>query len=220
MRHSSQSTLRSRLPPPETIRRREQTEGPEHFQGGYEPPPSDPMEGGGRQGDRQPQEARRLRAGTCILRPCWTKVVGSRLFNKLKVVDLFKSRLVVLGWAQVPGIDYGGTFAPVCRLESIRMMVAIAAELDYEVLMLDVQTAFLNADVEKEVYVKMAPGYETYDKSGVPFVMNSRRVSTVFDRALRTDSAPWTIISQTPASARSSRIRASTCSKTRPALPS
>ena len=31
------------------------------------------MEGGGRQGDRQPQEARRLRAGTCVLRPCWTK---------------------------------------------------------------------------------------------------------------------------------------------------
>ena len=45
------------------------------------------------------------------------------------------------------------------------MMLAIAAELDYEVLMLDVQTAFLNADVEEEVYAKMAPGYETYDKS-------------------------------------------------------
>ena len=51
------------------------------------------------------------------------------------------------------------------------MMLAIAAELDYEVLMLDVQTAFLNADVEEEVYVKMAPGYEIYDMSGVPFVM-------------------------------------------------
>ena len=38
--------------------------------------------------------------------------------------------------------------------------------------MLDVQTVFLNADIEEEVYVKMAPGYETYDKSGVPFVTN------------------------------------------------
>ena len=54
-------------------------------------------------------------------------------------------------------------------------MLAIAAELDYEVLMLDMQTAFLNADVEEEVYVKMAPGYETYDTSGVPFVMKLKK---------------------------------------------
>ena len=51
------------------------------------------------------------------------------------------------------------------------MMLAIAAELDYEVLMLDVQTAFLNADAKKNVNVKMAPGYETYDLSGIYFVM-------------------------------------------------
>ena len=89
--------------------------------------------------------------------------------------DLFKSRLIVLGWAQVPGIDCGGTFAPVCRLHGIRMMLAIATELDYEVLMLNVQTAFLNADFEEETYVKMAPGYETYDKSGVPFVMKVKK---------------------------------------------
>ena len=81
----------------------------------------------------------------------------------------------MLGWVQVPEIDYGGTFAPVCRLQSIRMMLAIAAELDYEVLMLDVQTAFLNADIEEEVYVKMAPGYETYDKSGNPFAMKLKK---------------------------------------------
>ena len=65
------------------------------------------------------------------------KVVGSPWVNKTKADNLFKSRLVVLGWAQVPGIDCGGTFAPVCRLQSIRMLLAIAAELDYEVLMLD-----------------------------------------------------------------------------------
>ena len=58
------------------------------------------------------------------------KVIGSRWVNKIKADDLFKSRLVVLGWAQVPGIDCGGTFAPVCRLKNIRMMLAIAAELD------------------------------------------------------------------------------------------
>ena len=55
------------------------------------------------------------------------------------------------------------------------MMLAVAAELDYEVLMLDVQTAFLNADVEEEVYVKIAPGYETSDMSEVPFVMKLKK---------------------------------------------
>ena len=65
----------------------------------------------------------------------------------------------MLGWSQVPGINYGGTFSPVCKLQSIRMVLAIAAELDYEVYMLNVQTAFLNADVKEEVFVKMAPGY-------------------------------------------------------------
>ena len=48
------------------------------------------------------------------------------------------------------------------------MVLTIAAELDYEVYMLDVQTTFLNADVEEEVFVKMAPGYEHSNESGVP----------------------------------------------------
>ena len=47
------------------------------------------------------------------------------------------------------------------------MVLTIAAELDYEVYMLDVQTTFLNADVEEEVFVKMAPGYEQRVRSSI-----------------------------------------------------
>ena len=54
-------------------------------------------------------------------------------------------------------------------------MLVIAAELDYEVFVLDIQTAFLNADVEQDVFVKMAPGYEIADKSGVPVVMKLKK---------------------------------------------
>ena len=68
-------------------------------------------------------------------------------------------------------MDCGGIFAPVCRLQSVRIMLAIAAELDYEVQMLDVQTTFLNADVEENIFVKMMPGYETNDKTRAPLVM-------------------------------------------------
>lgn len=55
------------------------------------------------------------------------------------------------------------------------MMLAIAAELVYEVFMLDVQTAFLNAKMEEEVFDKMPPGYEITNKFGVPLVMKLKK---------------------------------------------
>ena len=61
----------------------------------------------------------------------------------------------------------GGPFAPVCRLQSIIMMVAITAEQDYKIYMVDVQTAFLDADVEEDVFVKMLPGYERSNKAAL-----------------------------------------------------
>ena len=70
------------------------------------------------------------------------------------------------------GRDCGGTFAPVCRIQSIRMVLVTAAEKGWTVWKLDVQTAFLYADVEEEVWVKMAPGYEAKDEAtGAPLVM-------------------------------------------------
>ena len=65
------------------------------------------------------------------------------------------------------------------------MMLTIAAELDYQVYMMGVQTTFLNDDVEEDVSVKMLPGYERSNKTGVRLVMN-RKVSTDFDNASRT----------------------------------
>ena len=69
--------------------------------------------------------------------------------------------MVAKGWNQVPGQDCGSTFAPVCRLQSVRMVLAIAAEMDWEVRQLNVKTAFLYADIEEEVFVAEAPGFET-----------------------------------------------------------
>ena len=71
----------------------------------------------------------------------------------------------------MPGIDCASTFAPVCRLQNIRMVLAIAAEHNLECWQLESKTAFLNADVTEEVYVKIAPRYERFDKEGVPLVM-------------------------------------------------
>ena len=103
--------------------------------------------------------------------PAGHKIVGSRWVYKVKADKSYKGRIVVLGWGQVPGVDCGGTFVPVCRLQSIRKVLAIAAEFDFECWQLDYNTAFLNAKVEEEVYVKMAPGYEEFSNDGVPTVM-------------------------------------------------
>ena len=103
--------------------------------------------------------------------PAGHKIVGSRWVCKVKADKSYKRRVVVLGWGQVPGVDCGGTFAPVCRLQSIRIVLAIAAEFDFECRQLDYNIVFLNAKVEEEVYVEMAPGYEEFSNEGLPIVM-------------------------------------------------
>ena len=56
------------------------------------------------------------------------KIIGSRFVFEQKTDGRFKDRLVVQGYAQEPGIDYGKSYAPVCRIGSIRMIFAIACE--------------------------------------------------------------------------------------------
>ena len=86
------------------------------------------------------------------------------------------------------GIDYGGgTFAQACRLQNIHRMLAITAELDYKAYMLDLQTAFLNADEEEEVFVKCPPEYELSNKAGVPSVMKLKK--SIY--GLRQSSKNW-----------------------------
>lgn len=69
------------------------------------------------------------------------KVIGTKWVFKVKADHTLKCRVAVQGWGQVPGIDCGCTYAPMCRIQSIRMALAIAASQDWEVLQLDVQTA-------------------------------------------------------------------------------
>ena len=76
------------------------------------------------------------------------KVVGTKWVFKVKADHTLKGRVVVQGGGQVPEIDCGCTHAPVCRIQSIRMALAIAASEDWEVFQLDIQTAFLNAEVQ------------------------------------------------------------------------
>ena len=69
-----------------------------------------------------------------------------------------KSRLVVQGFSQREGIDYDETFAPVAKVTTFRLMLALSKVLNLQIHQLDVDSAFLYADLDEDVYVKPPPG--------------------------------------------------------------
>ncbi|CAL8175262.1 unnamed protein product [Prunus armeniaca] len=72
-----------------------------------------------------------------------------------------KARLVVKGYAQKPGIDFNETFALVARLDTIRTLIALAAQKGWKLYQLDVKSAFLNGVLKEEVYVDQPDGFVT-----------------------------------------------------------
>ncbi|GKA55862.1 retrovirus-related pol polyprotein from transposon TNT 1-94 [Tanacetum coccineum] len=70
-----------------------------------------------------------------------------------------KARLVAKGYAQEEGIDFEESFAPVARLEAVRIFVAYAAHKSFPIYQMDVKTAFLNGPLKEEVYVAQPDGF-------------------------------------------------------------
>ncbi|GJT03667.1 retrovirus-related pol polyprotein from transposon TNT 1-94 [Tanacetum coccineum] len=72
-----------------------------------------------------------------------------------------KARLVTQGYSQEEGIDYDETFAPVARMESIRIFLAFTTYMNFIVFQMDVKSAFLNGKLKEEVYVKQPPDFKS-----------------------------------------------------------
>nr|GEV06345.1 reverse transcriptase domain-containing protein [Tanacetum cinerariifolium] len=82
--------------------------------------------------------------------------------RKMKVdgtIDKFKARLVIQGFRQKEGIDYFDTYSPVARITTIRLLLALAAIHNLVIHQMDVKTAFLNSDLDEEVYMKQLEGF-------------------------------------------------------------
>ena len=99
-----------------------------------------------------------------VPRPKGVNVIGTKWIFKNKfdehgTVIRNKSRLVAQGYTQVEGVDFDETFAPVARLESIRILLAIASHLNFNLYQMDVKSAFLNGMLQEEVYVEQSKGF-------------------------------------------------------------
>jgi hypothetical protein len=89
-----------------------------------------------------------------------TKWVFRNKQHEHGVVTRNKARLVAKGYSQIEGLDFGETYAPVARLESIRILLAYATYHGFKLYQMDVKSAFLNGPIKEEVYVEQPSGFE------------------------------------------------------------
>ncbi|KAK1601881.1 hypothetical protein QYE76_008090, partial [Lolium multiflorum] len=118
------------------------------------------------------QEAMKSEMGSMYDNKVWTlvdlpdsrKAVENKWIFKRKTdadgnITVYKARLVAKGFRQIQGVDYDETFSHVAKLKSVRILLAIAAFFDYEIWQMDVKTAFLNGDIEEELYMVQPKGF-------------------------------------------------------------
>ena len=94
--------------------------------------------------------------------PAGRKAIGSRWvyttkFNKDGSIERYKARLVVKGYSQISGVDYNETFAPVTRYNSLRLIIALAAQLDLGTSQLDIKSAFTYGSLDEEIWIEPPP---------------------------------------------------------------
>jgi hypothetical protein len=104
-----------------------------------------------------------------VLRPCGKSVVTSKWIYKIKhaadgSIEKYKARFVARSFFQKEGIDYDEIFAPVVRYTSIRIIISLAAVFGWKLHQMDVKTAFLNGEVEQEVYIEQPKGFMIHEK--------------------------------------------------------
>lgn len=115
-----------------------------------------------------------------VHKPPGVNIIGTKWVFKAKrgengQIVRFKARLVAQGFTQEYGRDYLNTFSPVVRFSSIRIIFVLAAEEDWELCCMDVKTAFLNANIKEEIYIRQPEGFEQRGLNGEELVCRLHR---------------------------------------------
>jgi len=95
-----------------------------------------------------------------------TKWVFRNKMDEQGIIVRNKARLVAKGYSQEEGIDYDETYAPVARIEVVRLLLSYACLSGFKLFQMDVKSAFLNGFINKEVYVSQPPRFEDHKLSG------------------------------------------------------
>ena len=93
------------------------------------------------------------------IKPIGCKWVYKRKRGSDRKVETYKARLVAKGFTQKKGIDYEEIFSFIAMLKSIRILLSIAACLDYKIWQMDIKTAFLNGNLEENIYMQQPEGF-------------------------------------------------------------
>ncbi|GJW68680.1 retrovirus-related pol polyprotein from transposon TNT 1-94 [Tanacetum coccineum] len=106
----------------------------------------------------------RLQVWELVPQPDCVMIIALKWIYKVKLdeygdVQKNKARLVAKGYRQEEGIDFEESFAPVARIEAIRIFIANAASKNMTIYQMDVKTAFLNGELKEEVYVSQPEGF-------------------------------------------------------------
>jgi hypothetical protein len=107
------------------------------------------------------------------------QVVGAKWVYTVKTnqngEDKYKARFVAKGYSQVQDIDYKETFAPTARMSSVRTLLQRTVQNDMTVHQIDVKTAYLNAPIDREIYIEQPAGFEKLGNNGEKLVCKLKR---------------------------------------------
>ncbi|KAL4388514.1 hypothetical protein GQ457_09G023930 [Hibiscus cannabinus] len=111
-------------------------------------------------------------------RPNHKKAIGVKWVYRTKLnpggsVHKYKARLVVKGYAQMFGVDFSETFSPVARMDTVRLLLALAAKKGWLVHQMDVKSAFLNGYLKEEIFIEQPQGFIVQGKEEKMYLLKA-----------------------------------------------